>query len=110
MILSFAATVIILASVSLISFKLWLCTHQRHQEINETEDVYRREKELQKKMEEERARNIVIFGGYRHWDGHWQDMDIGEFAMRSPYKSVRDKFRRQYNRGRPESEQILLDD
>jgi hypothetical protein len=64
----------------------------------EMEARFQREDVMRAKMQEERAKNIVIHGGYQHWDGGWRNVDTRAYAMTSPYQSVRDEFFRQTNR------------
>jgi len=64
----------------------------------EMEARFQQEAIMREKMQEEAAKNMVIHGGYHHWDGSWRDIDTRAYAMRSPYQSVRDEFFRQAKR------------
>lgn len=90
-------TTLVVLVVFFVGFPLWEGRRMRR-EMRKLDAEWERELALREKIREERARNIVIMGGYWHEDGHWQRVDIGEFAMRSPYQSVKDEFFRQTRR------------
>ena len=81
----------------------WLAKCRRE----EMEDVFQRQEQAERTAaQEQQAIHTVIHGGFWNDHGQWQSVDMGRFAMESPYASVKDEFHRQEKRAREQTESM----